>query len=134
MTFVLPNGFVLNTADPNANEIFRNEQPRIANGLLELKQRILNSTAIQKGETLAERVRRRYQMKNTNGYLLNAFLDFDTPLDILTHIMIGSEGTLGFICRSRTSYPARLSTPLYWSTLFQEHSRRRSCHCAAQRA
>ena len=100
MTFVLPNGFVLNTADPNANEILKNEQTHIANGLLELKQRILNSTALHKGEMLAGRVRRRYQMKNTNGYLLNAFLDFETPLNILTHIMIGSEGTLGFIAEA----------------------------------
>ncbi len=36
-------------------------------------------------------------MKNNNGYLLNAFLDFDSPLDILVHLLIGSEGTLGFI-------------------------------------
>jgi D-lactate dehydrogenase len=78
MTFVLPNGYVLNTADPNANETFRYEQPHIANGLLELKKRILNSTAIHNAETLSERIHRRYQMKNTNGYLLNAFLDFDT--------------------------------------------------------
>src|SRR5919109_3861433 len=31
MTFVLPNGFTLNTADPNAGPIFENEQPHIAN-------------------------------------------------------------------------------------------------------
>jgi D-lactate dehydrogenase len=97
MTFVLPNGFVLNTADPNADQIFENEQPHIAKGLLELKQRIISSTSNHKGEALAERVRRRYQMKNNNGYLLNAFLDFDSPLDILIHLLIGSEGTLGFI-------------------------------------
>ncbi|HXD09900.1 MAG TPA: FAD-binding and (Fe-S)-binding domain-containing protein, partial [Anaerolineales bacterium] len=97
MTFVLPNGFVLNTADSNANKVFENEQSHIADGLIELKQRLLTSTAKHKGETAAERVRRRYQMKNNNGYLLNAFLDFDSPLDILIHLLIGSEGTLGFI-------------------------------------
>src|SRR6266542_1458370 len=90
MTFVLPNGFVLNTANPDAQRIFENEQPHIAKGLLELKQRLRESPSSArnitrlpgrrdkgKGETLAERVRRRYQMKNNNGYLLNAFLDFD---------------------------------------------------------
>ncbi|MBK6794277.1 MAG: FAD-binding oxidoreductase [Anaerolineales bacterium] len=97
MTFVLPNGFVLDTSRPDAHKIFENEQPHIAKGLLELKQRILNSNAKYKNETLAEKIRRRYQMKNNNGYLLNAFLDFEHPLDILIHLLIGSEGTLGFI-------------------------------------
>ena len=121
MTFVLPNGFVLNTADPNANEIFSNEQPHIARGLLELKQRILSSTALHKNETLIQRVRRRYQMKNTNGYLLNAFLDFDTPLDILTHLLIGSEGTLGFIAEAvlytLPDYPRRYTGQLYFRNI-----------------
>ena len=100
MTFVLPNGFTLNTASPNAGQIFENEQPQIANGLLELKQRIINSITEYKGEKLAAKIRRRYQMKNNNGYLLNAFLDFDSPFDILTHLLIGSEGTLGFIAEA----------------------------------
>ncbi len=47
--------------------------------------------------TLAERIRHKFRMKNTTGYSLNALVDFDDPLDILTHLMIGSEGTLGFI-------------------------------------
>ena len=36
-------------------------------------------------------------MKNTTGYSLNALVDFEDPVDILAHLMIGSEGTLGFI-------------------------------------
>jgi D-lactate dehydrogenase len=100
MTFVLPNGFVLDTADLDADKIFQNEQPHIANGLLDLKQRIINSAPEYKSEKLADKIRRRYQMKNNNGYLLNAFLDFDSPLDILTHLLIGSEGTLGFIAEA----------------------------------
>src|SRR5690606_31044844 len=35
--------------------------------------------------------------KNTTGFSLNALVDFDQPLDILTHLMVGSEGALGFI-------------------------------------
>ncbi len=100
MTFVLPNGFVLNTNSPAARLVFENEQPHIAKGLRDLKTRILSSTSTYKGETLAARIKRRYQTKNTNGYLLNAFLDFEHPLDILIHLLIGSEGTLGFIANA----------------------------------
>ena len=36
-------------------------------------------------------------MKNTTGYSINALIDFENPIDILAHLMVGSEGTLGFI-------------------------------------
>lgn len=91
LTFVLPNGFMLDTSHPDAHKIFENEQPEIANGLLELKERVTCNLQ------LSNRISKRYQIKNNNGYLLNAFLDFDHPLDILIHLLIGSEGTLGFI-------------------------------------
>jgi D-lactate dehydrogenase len=129
MTIVFPNGFLLDTAASNANQIFENEQTHIANGLLELKKRITDSPlpmgeglgVREKGESLPQRIRRRYQMKNTNGYLLNSFLDFDTPLDMLTHIMIGSEGTLGFITEAvlhtLPDYPRRYTGQLYFRNL-----------------
>ena len=46
---------------------------------------------------LAERIRSKYKMKNTTGYSINALIDFTDPFDIIEHLMIGSEGTLGFI-------------------------------------
>ena len=49
---------------------------------------------------LRERVRNKYRMKNTTGYSLNAFLDFDTAVDIFQHVLIGSEGTLAFIAEA----------------------------------
>lgn len=121
MTIVLPKGLVLNTADTDAAAQFHEGAYEIECGLLELKRRILDSTAEYKGETLAAKIRRRYQMKNNNGYLLNAFLDFDSPLDILTHLMIGSEGTLGFIAEAvlytLPDYPRRYTGQLYFQTL-----------------
>ncbi|HSL86440.1 MAG TPA: FAD-linked oxidase C-terminal domain-containing protein, partial [Bacteroidales bacterium] len=36
-------------------------------------------------------------LKNTTGYSLNAFTEYANPFEIIEHLMIGSEGTLGFI-------------------------------------
>ena len=94
MTIVMPNGYVIDTSVPDAPQIFENEQSHIAQGLLDIRRRILSNTE------LAGRIRKRYQSKNTNGYSLHAFVDFDTPLDILVHLMIGSEGTLAFIAEA----------------------------------
>jgi D-lactate dehydrogenase len=94
MTAVLPNGLVLDSAAPDAAAQLHEGAPEIERGLLDIAERICRNAP------LAERIRRRYQMKNTNGYSLNAFLDFDAPLDILIHLMIGSEGTLGFIAEA----------------------------------
>src|SRR5215510_698382 len=56
LTIVFPNGFVLDTAAPNASQIFENEQPQLAKGLLELKRRILaNSAAFNREEHKARK-------------------------------------------------------------------------------
>jgi D-lactate dehydrogenase len=52
-----------------------------------------------RNDKLAERIRHKYKIKNTTGYSLNALVDYEDPIDILAHLMIGSEGTLGFISR-----------------------------------
>lgn len=94
LTFVLPSGTVINTADPKADEVLRQREPRLAQGLLDLRREI------HAQERLAERIRSKYRMKNTTGYSLNAFLDYDRPVKILEHLLVGSEGTLAFIAEA----------------------------------
>ena len=94
LTFVLPSGTTIDTAHPRADQIFRKQEPWIAEGLLELKHEIAAQPA------LAARIRSKYRMKNTTGYSLNAFLDYDRPVEILRHLLIGSEGTLAFIAEA----------------------------------
>ncbi|MGH7252539.1 MAG: FAD-binding and (Fe-S)-binding domain-containing protein, partial [Nitrospiraceae bacterium] len=94
LSFVLPSGTTIDTAHPRADQIFRKQEPWIAEGLLELKHEIAAQPA------LAARIRSKYRMKNTTGYSLNAFLDYDRPVEILRHLLIGSEGTLAFIAEA----------------------------------
>jgi D-lactate dehydrogenase len=79
MTVVLPNGYKLDTGAVDAEDQIWAGAPEIAMGLLELRARLLAAPAdsTHPDEALAERVRRRYQMKNNNGYSLNAFVDFE---------------------------------------------------------
>ena len=94
LTFVLPSGTVIDTAAPDADERFRADEPALAEGLLRLKAELLANPA------LAERIRAKYRMKNTCGYSLNAFIDFDRPVDIFRNLLVGSEGTLAFIAEA----------------------------------
>lgn len=94
LSFVLPSGTLIETADPRADGVFREREPRLAQGLLDLK------CEIEAQPPLAKRIRSKYRMKNTTGYSLNAFLDFNRPVEILRHLLIGSEGTLAFIAEA----------------------------------
>ena len=49
---------------------------------------------------LAESVRLKFEIKNTTGYRLCAFLDADEPLEIFRRLVVGSEGTLAFIAEA----------------------------------
>jgi D-lactate dehydrogenase len=94
MTFLLPSGTLIDTALPNADDEFHRLEPALARGLLELKSRLEQNAALH------DRIRSKYRMKNTTGYSLNAFLDFDRAVDIFQHVLIGSEGTLAFIAEA----------------------------------
>lgn len=91
MTFVLPSGTVIDTKRPDADAEFRAKEPGLHEGLLRLRERIHLSS-----ETV-ERIREMYAIKNTMGYSLNSFVDYQLPVDILQHLIVGSEGTLAFI-------------------------------------
>ena len=91
MTFVLPSGTVINTAEADADEKLRIREPGLYDGLTRLHKRIHENTAS------VEKIRSLYSIKNTMGYSLNSFLDYTRPVEILAHLIVGSEGTLAFI-------------------------------------
>jgi D-lactate dehydrogenase len=91
LRMVLADGTVLDTGDAASVAAFRVSHASLLAQLGALRQRILAD------DTLAARIRRKYKMKNTTGYSLNALLDFADPVDMLAHLIVGSEGTLAFV-------------------------------------
>ncbi|MGW2630590.1 FAD-binding and (Fe-S)-binding domain-containing protein [Streptomyces chattanoogensis] len=94
VTVVLPSGTLVDTADPDADAELARAEPALCAGLLALK------SEIEADAELVARIRAKYEIKNTNGYRLDAFLDGATPVEILRGLMVGSEGTLGFIAET----------------------------------
>jgi D-lactate dehydrogenase len=91
MRVILADGALLDTEDPASVAAFRAGHARLLDELQQL------GAATRADQVLADRIRHKFKIKNTTGYSLNALVDYEDPIDILAHLMIGSEGTLGFI-------------------------------------
>jgi D-lactate dehydrogenase len=92
---VLASGTVIDTGAPDADDRLRTLEPDLVAGLERLRD------LVRHDPSMAEVIERRFAMKNTMGYAANAFLDHTTPADLLTHLLVGSEGTLGFVAEAR---------------------------------
>ena len=71
---------------------------------------------------MKNKIRAKYKTKNTVGYSLNSFIDFKHPLDVFAHLLIGGEGTLGFISeavlQTVPDYPHKSTGLLYFADIF----------------
>src|SRR5258708_29982315 len=91
ISFLLPSGTYIDTAAPDAENLFALQEPQLAAGLLQIKREI------EQDSELVARLKKKYSIKNTTGYHMGAFLDEATPLNIFRKLLVGSEGTLAFI-------------------------------------
>ncbi len=89
--FILGNGNVYDTSIDADYQRFAVQEKELASGLTRLRDEIISS------DDLKKKIIHKYRIKNTLGYSLNAMLDFENPLDIFAHLLIGAEGTLAFI-------------------------------------
>lgn len=114
--FILPNGKIYSTEFAEDYDRFKNECPEIYAQILSLKETIITQPILK------NKIREKYRTKNTVGYSVNAFVDFEEPLDILAHILIGAEGTLGFIAEAVLNtvpdYPAKSTALLYFNNIY----------------
>lgn len=91
---VFPSGTTIDTAADGADGEFLGREPEIYRGLERLRDRVRSNA-----DSMA-RLHALYSIKNTMGYSLNAFVDFDDPVQILEHLVVGSEGTLAFVAEA----------------------------------
>jgi D-lactate dehydrogenase len=114
--FVLPSGQRYSTEKKEDYERFKTECPLIFEGILSLRTQILANSEIY------DFIRHKYKTKNTVGYSVNAFIDFEHPLDIMAHVLVGAEGTLGFIAeavlKTVPDYPLKTTALLYFPDIY----------------
>ncbi len=115
LSVLLADGTTVDTAEPDADHELRRARPDLHAGLLALRDEI------RRDEPLASRIHRKFETKNTSGYSLNAFVDHDRPAEILAHLMVGAEGTLGFVgeitFRTVPEPPARATALVFFAQL-----------------
>jgi len=88
---MLVDGTVLDSGDPASVAMFRVTHTELLEALAALHHEVMADAE------LVALIREKYRIKNTVGYSINALVDFHDPIDILIHLIVGSEGTLGFV-------------------------------------
>lgn len=88
---ILPDGTLLDTSDRESVESFRKSHKRLIAELEDI------ASYIAADVELRDKIKKKYIIKNTTGYSINSFIDYSDGIDILKHLIVGSEGTLAFI-------------------------------------
>jgi D-lactate dehydrogenase len=114
--FILPDGKSFSTEVQSDYKRFETECPELYATLIELKNEVGSN------DNLFEKIRRKYRTKTTVGYSLNALIDYEHPLDILAHLLVGAEGTLAFISEAVLEtvpdYPFKSTALLYFPSIY----------------
>ncbi|HUG52722.1 MAG TPA: FAD-binding and (Fe-S)-binding domain-containing protein, partial [Vicinamibacteria bacterium] len=113
--FMLADGTTVDTSRGDADEQLRRDRPDLHAALCALRDEV------RADAVLSARIRAKFARKNTTGYSLHALLDHDSPAQILAHLMVGSEGTLGFMAdvtlRTVPEPPFRATALLFFAEL-----------------
>jgi D-lactate dehydrogenase len=116
ISFILPDGNCFSTEEKSDYQRFESDCREIFNTLTDIKKQVSSD------KILFDKIRIKYLTKTTVGYSLNAFIDFDHPLDILAHLLVGAEGTLAFIAeavlQTVPDYPYKSTALLYFPNIY----------------
>lgn len=90
MRIVFADGTILDTGDQASKDEFARTHPDFIKKIEELRDRVCAD------EQLTARIHHKYSIKNVMGLNLRPFVAYTDPFEIITHLLVGSEGTLGF--------------------------------------
>lgn len=112
---ILADGTLVDTGDPTSRAAFALSHATLLEEIARLRDRT------RADKPLAERIRRKYAIKNVTGLNILPFLEHDDPIDILAHLMVGSEGTLAFLAEVTMKLEKvsthRATAMLYFATM-----------------
>lgn len=112
---ILTDGTILDTGDEQSREQFRKTHPAFISRIETLRDRVRGD------KELAERITKKYSIKNVTGLNLRPLVAYDDPFDIIAHSMVGSEGTLAFLSevtmKTLKDYPYKASAMVYFLTM-----------------
>lgn len=112
---VLADGTVLDTGNKQSRDSFRNSHPDFIKKIEELRDKV------NANEKLVERIKYKYAIKNVTGLNIYPFVLYSDPFDIITHLIVGSEGTLAFASEFKMAtghlYKHSASAMLYFSDM-----------------
>lgn len=115
MKIVFSDGTILNTADEASIAAFKQSHASLISGIEALCHQVSDN------KELSDKIKHKYRLKNTTGYALNALVDYQDPIEVIEHLMIGSEGTLGFIAEitynTVIEHPNKASALLVFATI-----------------
>jgi D-lactate dehydrogenase len=114
--FILPDGNSFSTEKAVDYQRFETECSELFLTIQRLREEVRNNS------NLSALIRKKYETKNTVGYSLNALIDYEHPLDIFAHLLIGAEGTLAFIAEAVLEtvpeHPYKSTALLYFPDIY----------------
>lgn len=112
---VLADGTVLDTASEESKAEFHRTHTDFVQRIVALHDKIRDN------EVLTKRIKYKYSIKNVTGLNILPFVVYDDPFDIITHLLVGSEGTLAFLSevtmKTEHLYPHSASAMLYFDDI-----------------
>ena len=112
---ILTDGTVLDTGDKASREQFARSHPEFLKKIEALRDKV------RADKELADRISKKYAIKNVTGLNLRPLIAYDDPFDIIAHSMVGSEGTLAFLSevtmKTLIDYKYKASAMVYFLTM-----------------